>query len=72
MSVSICVRDSGEDVDTSSVTVKLQDEIKQLDRFRFSAKLWSVDACLDAAKALRVGNSSCDTIHLVCKLPSKR
>ncbi|XP_005099510.1 WD repeat-containing protein 3 [Aplysia californica] len=46
--------DSGEDVDTASVTIKLQDEIKRLDRFRFSAKLWSVHACYDHNKELRI------------------
>ncbi|CAG5136192.1 unnamed protein product [Candidula unifasciata] len=45
--------DSGQDVDTASVQLKLEDEIKFMERFKFSAKLWSLHCCLDSAKQLR-------------------
>ncbi|GFR57849.1 WD repeat-containing protein 3 [Elysia marginata] len=45
--------DTGEEVDTTSVQLKLEDEIKFLERFKFSAKLWSVHCCLEASKEMR-------------------
>ncbi|KAK3801649.1 hypothetical protein RRG08_033836 [Elysia crispata] len=45
--------DTGVEVDTTGVHLKLEDEIKHLERFRFSAKLWSVHCCLEANKELK-------------------
>ncbi|GFO36388.1 WD repeat-containing protein 3, partial [Plakobranchus ocellatus] len=44
---------TGEEVDTAGVHLKLEDEIKHLERFRFSAKLSSIHCCLDTDKQLR-------------------
>ncbi|CAL1531432.1 unnamed protein product [Lymnaea stagnalis] len=45
--------DSGEDVDTSCVKVRLQDEIKHLQTFRFSDKLWCVSGCPESINQIR-------------------
>ncbi|KAI8772864.1 WD repeat-containing protein 3 [Biomphalaria glabrata] len=45
--------ESGAEVDTSNVRLQLNDEMKHLQTFRFSSKLWSVHICSDTGHDLR-------------------
>ncbi|KAH9525375.1 Dip2/Utp12 protein [Bulinus truncatus] len=45
--------ESGAEVDTSNVKLQLNDEIKHLQTFRFSSKLWSVHVCAGSSNDLR-------------------